>query len=71
MEFRMLGPLEVEDEGRVLPLRGPRQRALLAALLISANKVLPDERLLEDLWGDEPPASGGRRCASACRSCAS
>ena len=58
MEFRMLGPLEVEDEGSVLPLRGPRQKALLAALLVSANEVVPDDRLLDDLWGDEPPASG-------------
>jgi len=58
MEFRMLGPLEVEDEGRVLPLRGPRQRALLAALLVAANEVVSDARLLEELWGDEPPASG-------------
>ncbi len=58
MEFRLLGPLEVEDDGRVLPLRGPRQRALLAALLLSANEVVPDERLLDDLWGEEPPTSG-------------
>ncbi|MGH3072634.1 MAG: BTAD domain-containing putative transcriptional regulator [Gaiellaceae bacterium] len=58
MEFRMLGPLEVEDAGRVLPLRGPRQRALLATLLISANEVVADERLFDELWGDEPPASG-------------
>ncbi|HUH15936.1 MAG TPA: BTAD domain-containing putative transcriptional regulator [Gaiellaceae bacterium] len=58
MEFRMLGPLEVEDGGRVLPLRGPRQRALLARLLVSPNEVVPDERLLDELWGDEPPTSG-------------
>jgi DNA-binding SARP family transcriptional activator len=58
MQFRMLGPLEVEVGGEALPLRGPRLRALLAALLVSANEVVPDERLLDDLWGDEPPSSG-------------
>jgi DNA-binding SARP family transcriptional activator len=58
MEFRILGPLEVEVGGQLLPLRGRRQRALLALLLLSANEVVPDDRLLEDLWGDEPPTSG-------------
>ena len=58
MEFRVLGPLEVEVGGQLLPLRGRRQRALLALLLLSANEVVPDDRLLEDLWGNEPPASG-------------
>ena len=58
MEYRVLGPLEAVDEGRTVPLRGPRQRALLAALLVSANEVVPEAVLLERLWGDEPPASG-------------
>jgi DNA-binding SARP family transcriptional activator len=58
MEFRVLGPLEVEVGGQLLPLRGRRQRALLALLLLSANEVVPDDRLLEDLWGESPPASG-------------
>ena len=40
------------------PLRGPRQRALLTALLVSANEVVPEAVLLEQLWGDEPPRSG-------------
>ena len=58
MEYRILGGLEVEDRGRPVPVRGPRQRALLAYLLVNANEVVPDERLLEDLWADEPPKSG-------------
>jgi DNA-binding SARP family transcriptional activator len=58
MEFRVLGPLEAEVGGQILPLRGRRQRALLALLLLSANEVVPDDRLLEDLWGDHPPTSG-------------
>ncbi len=58
MEFRVLGPLEAEVGGQLLPLRGRRQRALLALLLLNANEVVPDDRLLEDIWGDEPPSSG-------------
>ena len=58
MEFRILGPLEAEIGGQLLPLRGRRQRALLALLLLNANEVVPDDRLLEDLWGAEPPSSG-------------
>src|SRR4051794_39969479 len=58
MEFRVLGPLEVHERGRRLPLRGPRQLALLAALLLRANATVPEERLLEELWGDAQPRSG-------------
>jgi DNA-binding SARP family transcriptional activator len=58
MEYRLLGSLELVDGGRSLPLRGPRQRALLAALLVSVNEVVPEAALLERLWGDEQPGSG-------------
>jgi DNA-binding SARP family transcriptional activator len=58
MEYRLLGPLEVDDRGRRLPLRGPRQRALLAALLVSANEVVPETVLLERVWGEARPQSG-------------
>ena len=57
MEFRILGPLEVRDGERSLPLGGAKQRAVLALLLLSANRVLPVERLVEGVWGDEPPSS--------------
>ena len=60
MEFRILGPLEVVDDGRSLPLGGARQRALLAALLLRANTVVPADRLLDEVWADDPPASGLR-----------
>ena len=56
MEFRILGPLEVADGERVVDLGGPRERALLARLLISANLVVSAGRLAEDLWSGEPPA---------------
>ena len=55
MEFRILGPLEVEDEGRLLKLGGAQQRAVLALLLLHANDVVPRERLIDELWGGEPP----------------
>ena len=58
MEFGILGPLEVRDAGRVLPLRGTKQRALLALLLLNANQVVSSDRLIDELWGDEPPDSG-------------
>jgi DNA-binding winged helix-turn-helix (wHTH) protein len=55
MMFRVLGPLEVEaDDGR-LSLPGQRARALLTALLLEPNSVVPGYRLVEALWGEEPP----------------
>jgi DNA-binding SARP family transcriptional activator len=57
MEFLILGPLEVRKDGRPVALRAPKQRALLAALLVRANTVVSTEQLIDDLWGDEPPAT--------------
>lgn len=57
LEFRILGPLEVCREGKPLVLGAPKQRALLADMLLHANKVLPVERLIDDLWGEDPPHS--------------
>jgi predicted ATPase len=55
MEFRILGPLEVREGDRVVPLTGTRQRALLSILALNANAVVPSSRLIELLWGDRPP----------------
>ena len=55
MEFRILGPLEVVEEGRQVPLGGARQRALLAILLTRANEVVSTDRLIDELWGERPP----------------
>jgi DNA-binding SARP family transcriptional activator len=57
MEFRILGPLEVWEHGRAAPLGGPKQRALLATLLLDANHVVPADRLVHELWGDDPPVT--------------
>src|SRR5690242_11828739 len=54
MDFRILGPLEARSGGRQLPLGGPRQRALLAYLLLRANEVVSPERLLDDVWFELP-----------------
>ena len=55
MEFRVLGSLEVLDGDRSVPLGGPKQRAVLAALLVDADRVVSIDQLLEVLWGDAPP----------------
>src|SRR5713226_6294609 len=56
MDFHILGPLEVRGDGdRPLELGGRKQRALLAVLLLNANRVLSSQRLVEALWGDSPP----------------
>ena len=55
MKYRLLGPLEVLGGDRTLPLGGAKQRAVLALLLLSANRVVARERLIDDLWGDQPP----------------
>src|SRR5581483_10867110 len=55
MEYRVLGPLEVRAGDGSLPLGGAKQRALLALLLLNANRVVARERLIDVLWDDEPP----------------
>lgn len=58
MQFRVLGPLElVGGDGRLVDLGGPKLRAVLSLLLLDANRVVPLDRLIDQLWGDEPPAS--------------
>lgn len=57
MRFGVLGPLEVwSDEGELVPVSGPRPRALLAILLLDAGRLVPVERLIDGQYGDEPPA---------------
>jgi DNA-binding SARP family transcriptional activator len=60
MEFRILGPMEVVDDGRSLELGGARQRALLAILLLRRNEVVPAERVLESLYGASQPATAAK-----------
>ncbi len=58
MEFRILGPLEVWHDGDEVPLGGPKPRALLSVLLLHPNQVVPTDRLLDELWGEEAPERG-------------
>jgi DNA-binding SARP family transcriptional activator len=58
MQFRILGPLEVADGDAVIPLAGAKQRGLLAILLLSANETVSSDRLIDELWGGQPPESG-------------
>ena len=55
LEFRILGPLEVVRDGERLEFRGSRERALLALLVLNANRAVSAECLAEDLWGDALP----------------
>ncbi|WP_329220720.1 tetratricopeptide repeat protein [Streptomyces sp. NBC_01485] len=58
--FRLLGPLDVEIDGRAVVLTG-RQRALCAVLLLHANHVVSVDRLIQCLWDDRPPGAGAAR----------
>jgi DNA-binding SARP family transcriptional activator len=55
LEFRLLGPVEAFVDGRPLGLPAAKPRALLADLLLNRNRVVSVSRLVDDLWGEEPP----------------
>lgn len=55
MDYRLLGALEVSSGEVAADLGPPKQRALLAILLLHAGEILPIDRLIELLWGDSPP----------------
>ena len=57
LSYRVLGPLEVARGGRSIAIRAGKQRTLLAALLVSANRLVPVDELVERLWGQHPPAT--------------
>ena len=60
MEFRILGPLEVLADGRVLDVGAAKQRALLATLLLSPNRVVSKDQLIEALWGERAPETANK-----------
>src|SRR6516164_9712469 len=57
VRFAILGPIELSVEERPVPLGGPKQRALLAFLLLHANEAVSRDRLIDALWGESPPPS--------------
>ena len=59
MDFRILGALEASADGAVANLGPPKQRALLAILLLHAGEIVPIDRLIDQLWGENPPRTAG------------
>ena len=57
MDFGILGPIEVLEGGRLLPITAPMQRSVLAVLLLDAGQVVPTHRIIERLWGSLPPST--------------
>jgi DNA-binding SARP family transcriptional activator len=60
VEFRILGPLEVAGDDGAIQLGARKQRGLLALLLLQANEVVPTGRLIDLLWGDDPPTDAAK-----------
>jgi DNA-binding SARP family transcriptional activator len=55
LRFGILGPLEVRDGDRVLPIGSSKQRTVLAALVLGVNRVVSVQELVDVVWGDQPP----------------
>jgi YVTN family beta-propeller protein len=60
VQFRILGPLEVLDNGREVSIRGRKLQSLLALLLLHSGKVVSRDRLIDGLWGDDPPSTAAK-----------
>ena len=55
LDFRILGPLEVLDDDRPIELGGARQRAVLAILLLHRGETVSVDRIVEEMWDEQPP----------------
>jgi DNA-binding SARP family transcriptional activator/DNA-binding beta-propeller fold protein YncE len=60
VEFRILGPVEVVDDGLPISIRRGKQLALLAYLLLRPNELVPSERLIDELWDENPPPTAAK-----------
>ena len=60
MEFRILGPLEVTQDGRALELGATKQQTLLAVLLLHPGEIVSPTRLMTELWGEVPPSTAAK-----------
>ena len=57
LDIRLLGPIGAERDGEPVSLGGPRQRAVLARLAIAGGEIVTVDRLVDDVWAGEPPAT--------------
>src|ERR671934_1753489 len=57
MRFSILGPLDLANGAGPVALEAPKQRALLAVLLLHPNETVSSDRLIDELWGERPPAT--------------
>jgi DNA-binding SARP family transcriptional activator len=57
LDIRLLGPIAAERDGDTVSLGGPRQRAVLARLALVAGQVVTVDRLVDDVWAGDPPAT--------------
>jgi YVTN family beta-propeller protein len=64
LEVRLLGPVQAVRADREIALGGPRQRAVLALLVLDAGQVVPAGRLVEEVWRGSPPAGAGKTLRS-------
>jgi DNA-binding SARP family transcriptional activator/streptogramin lyase len=60
VDFRILGSVEVVDDGRRISIRRGKQLALLAYLLLRPNELVPSERLVDELWDENPPPTAAK-----------
>jgi DNA-binding SARP family transcriptional activator/streptogramin lyase len=60
VDFRILGSVEVVDDGRPISIRRGKQLALLAYLLLRRNELVPSERLIDELWDESPPPTAAK-----------
>jgi len=60
MDLQLLGPVEATLDGRPIPLGATKQRALLAMLALEANAAVAVDRLVDGLWGEDPPATAAK-----------
>ncbi|SCG57130.1 DNA-binding transcriptional activator of the SARP family [Micromonospora echinaurantiaca] len=65
MEFRILGPLEVWEAGQQIAVGGPKQRRVLAALILGRGRVVPIQRLVDAVWDGKPPSTARKQVQNA------
>ncbi len=65
IRYAILGPVELRDGERSAAVGGPRQAALLALLLVNANRALSTDRLIDALWGDQAVGAALKRLQMA------